>query len=78
VDEREAREREMLAEFLEGTPVEGDEAALDQLMESDFRERTAAVTLIACGEADSVDAALEDYRGRRDFLRDVEEDLDNL
>ena len=78
MDEREARERELLRWFLEGTPVEGDEEALDRLIAVGFRDRTAAVTLIAGGEASTVDEALAGYRERRNFYRDVQGDIDGL
>ena len=37
-----------------------------------------AVSIIAGGEADSVDAALEDYRWRSEFYRNVQGDIDEL
>jgi hypothetical protein len=78
VDEREAREREILAEHLEGTPVEADGGQMDRLFDLDLMDRLRVVTVIAGGEADSVDAALDDLRWRGEFMRDVQRDIDGL
>ncbi len=55
MDEREAREREILAEYLVGTPIEGDEGELDRLMRVDgMIARAGVVAVIRGGEADTV------------------------
>ncbi len=79
VDEREAREREILADFLAGTPIEGDAGELDRLMRvGGTLARMQVVSVIRAGEADSVARALANLRWRRDFYRDVRADIDDL
>ena len=65
-------EREIFAEFLVGTPIEGDAGELDRLMQVDGTlARMQVVSVIRAGEADSVAGALADLSRRRDFYRDV-------
>jgi hypothetical protein len=79
VDEQEAREREIFADFLAGTPVEGDEDELDRLMRvGGTLARMQVVSVIRAGEADSVAGALANLRRRRDSYRDVRGDVDDL
>jgi hypothetical protein len=78
MDEREAREREILAAHLEGTPVEDDAGELDRLMELDLLDRLRVVAVMAAGEADSVAEALSAMRWRSEFVRAVGEDIDRL
>ncbi len=50
VDERDAREREIFAEFLVGTPVEGDGRELDRLMRVDGTlARMQVVSVVLAG-----------------------------
>jgi len=79
VDEQEAREREVFAEFLAGTPIEGDAGELDRLMRvGGTLARMQVVSVIRAGQADSVAGALADIRWRRDLYRDVRADIDGL
>jgi hypothetical protein len=79
MDEHERQEREIFADFLAGTPIEGDAGELDQLMRVDGTLRKMqVVSAIRAGEADSVAGALADLRRRRELYRDVRGDLDNL
>ncbi len=78
MDEREAHEREILAGFLEGTPAEGDDGQMDRLLDLALIDRLRVVAVIAGGEADTVDAALEDLRWRGEFLLAVQADIDQL
>jgi hypothetical protein len=72
-------EREIFADFLVGTPVEGDAGELDRLMQVDgMLARADVVAVIRGGEADTVAGALADLRWRRDFYRDVRDDIDGL
>ncbi len=73
VDEQQERwERAVLGEKLRGTPVEGDEGQMRQLLELPALERIAAVCIIAGGEADTVEEAVEAYRFGRDVLGDID------
>jgi hypothetical protein len=47
VDEREAHEREILAGYLAGTPVEGDEGQMSRLYHLDLIDRLRAMSIIA-------------------------------
>ena len=79
MDEHERREREIFAEFLAGTPIEGDAGELDRLMRvGGTLARMQVVSVIRAGQADSVAGALADFRWRRDFYRDVRADIDDL
>jgi hypothetical protein len=79
VDEQEAREREIFADFLAGTPIEGDAGELDRLMRvGGTLARMQVVSVIRAGEADSVAGALANLGRRRDFYRDVRGDIDGL
>ena len=79
MDEQEAREREIFADFLAGTPIEGDAGELDRLMRvGGTLARMQVVSVIRAGEADSVARALANLRWRRDFYRDVRTDIDDL
>ena len=79
MDEHERREREIFAEFLAGTPIDGDEDELDQLMQVDGTlAKMQVVSVIRAGEADSVAEALADLSRRRDFYRDVRGGIDGL
>ncbi len=72
-------EREIFADFLAGTPVEGDAGELDRLMRVDGTlARMQVVSVIRAGQADSVAGALADLRWRRDLYRDVQGDIDEL
>ena len=65
-------EREIFADFLVGTPIEGDAGELDRLMRVDGTlARMQVVSVIRAGEADSVAGALASLRWRRNFYRDV-------
>ena len=67
------------ADFLVGTPVEGDAGELDRLMRVDGTlARMQVVSVIRAGEADSVAEALANLRWRRDLYRDVQGDIDGL
>jgi hypothetical protein len=77
VDEHERRDREIFADFLAGTPVEGVPGELDRLMRVDGTlARMQVVSVIRAGEADSVAGALANLRWRRNFYRDVRGDID--
>ena len=79
MDEHERREREIFADFLAGTPIEGDAVELDRLMRvGGTLARMQVVSVIRAGQADSVSGALADFRWRRDFYRDVRGDIDDL
>jgi hypothetical protein len=79
VDEHERREREIFAEFLVGTPIEGDAGELDRLMRvGGTLARMQVVSVIRAGEADSVARALANLRWRRDFYRDARDDINSL
>ena len=79
MDEHERRKREIFAEFLAGTPIEGDAGELDRLMRVDGTlARMQVVSVIRAGEADSVAGALAEIRWRRDSYRDVRDDIGNL
>jgi hypothetical protein len=79
MDERERRERAIFADYLSDTPIGGDGRELDQLMQVDGKlARMGVVAVIRGGEADSVAGALANINWRRDFLRDVRGDMDNL
>jgi hypothetical protein len=79
VGEHERREREIFADFLAGTPIEGDAGELDRLMRvGGTLARMQVVSGIRAGEADSVAGALAGLRWRRDLYRDVQGDLDSL
>ena len=79
MDEQEAREREIFADFLAGTPIEGDAGELDRLMRvGGTLARMQVVSVIRAGQADSVAGALADFRWRRAFYRDVRGDIDDL
>ena len=79
MDEHERREREIFAEFLAGTPIEGDAGELDRLMRvGGTLARMQVVSVIRAGEADSVARALANLRWRRDFYRDVRDDINSL
>ena len=78
MDERERREREMLAEYLEGTPIEGDEGQMARLFDLDLMDRLRVVAVIVGGEADTVDEAITDFRERGEFYGSVMGDLDSL
>ena len=68
-------EREIFADFLVGTPIEGDAGELDRLMRVDGTlARMQVVSVIRAGEADSVAGAQAALRQRRDFYRDVRGD----
>ena len=70
-------EREIFADFLAGTPIEGDAGELDRLMRVDGTlARMQVVSIIRAGEADSVVRALANLRWRRAFYRDVRDDID--
>ncbi len=72
-------ERESFADFLVGTPIEGDAGELDRLMRVDGTlARMQVVSVIRAGEADSVAGALADLRWRRDLYQDVRGDIDEL
>ncbi len=72
-------EREIFADFLVGTPIEGDAGELDRLMRVDGTlARMQVVSVIRAGEADSVAGALADLSRRRDFYRDVRGDINGL
>ena len=72
-------EREIFADFLVGTPIEGDAGELDRLMRVDGTlARMQVVSVIRSGEADSVAGALADLSRRRDFYRDVRGDINGL
>ena len=65
-------EREIFADFLVGTPIEGDAGELNRLMRVDGTlARMQVVSVIRAGEADSVAGALASLRWRRNFYRDV-------
>ncbi len=79
MDEQEAREREIFADFLAGTPIEGDAGELDRLMRvGGTFARMQVVSVTRAGEADGVAGALADIRWRRDFYRDVRDDISSL
>ena len=79
MDEQEAREREIFADFLAGTPIEGDAGQLDRLMQVDGTlARMQVVSVIRAGQADSVAVALADIRWRRDLYRDARDDINSL
>ena len=79
MDEHERQEREIFADFLAGTPIEGDAGELDRLMQvNGTLARMQVVSVIRAGEADSVAEALADLRRRRDFYSDVRADIDRL
>ncbi len=79
MDAHERREREIFAQFLVGTPIEGDADELDRLMRVDGTlARMQVVSVIRAGEADSVAGALTDLSRRRDFYRDVSGDINGL
>jgi hypothetical protein len=79
VDEHERRERAIFAEFLAGTPIEGDAGELDRLMRVDGTlARMQVVSVIRAGQADSVVRALANLRWRRDFSRDARDDIGGL
>ena len=79
MDAHERREREIFAQFLAGTPNEGDADELDQLMRVDGTlARMQVVSVIRAGEADNVAGALADLRWRQDLYRDVRGDIDEL
>ena len=79
MDEQEASEREIFADFLAGTPIEGDAGELDRLMRVDGTlARMQVVSVIRAGEADSVAGALANLRRRREVYRDVSADIDGL
>ena len=79
MDEQEAREREIFADFLAGTPIEGDAGELDRLMQVDGTlARMQVVSVIRAGQAEGVAVALADIRWRREFYRDVRADIDGL
>jgi hypothetical protein len=70
-------EREIFADFLVGTPIEGDAGELDRLMRIDGTlARMQVVSVIRAGEADSVARALANLRWRRDLYRDARDDID--
>ncbi len=72
-------EREIFADFLAGTPIEGDAGELDRLMRVDGTlARMQVVSVIRAGEADSVVRALASLRWRRDFYRDGRGDVEGL
>ena len=72
-------EREIFADFLAGTPVEGDAGELDRLMRVDGTlARMQVVSVIRAGEADSVVGALAALRWRRKFYRDARDDIGGL
>jgi hypothetical protein len=72
-------EREILAGFLAGTPIEGDAGELDRLMRvGGTLARMQVVSVIRAGQADSVAGALADFRWRRDLYRDVRGDINSL
>ncbi len=72
-------EREIFAEFLVGTPIEGDAGELDRLMRVDGTlRRMQVVSVIRAGEADNVVRALAALRWRGTFYRDVRDDIDRL
>jgi len=72
-------EREIFADFLAGTPVEGDAGELDRLMRVDGTlARMQVVSVIRAGEADGVAGALANLRWRRDLYRDARGDIGGL
>ncbi len=72
-------EREIFADFLAGTPIEGAAGELDRLMRVDGTlGRMQVVSVIRAGEADSVAGTLADLSRRRDFYGDVRGDINGL
>ena len=79
MDEHERRERAIFAEFLVGTPIEGDAGELDRLMRVDGTlRRMQVVSVIRAGEADNVVRTLAALRWRGTFYRDVSGDINGL
>ncbi len=76
---RAARARDLFAQFLVGTPIEGDAGELDRLMRvGGTLARMQVVSVIRAGEADSVAGALANLRWRRNYYRDVRDDINSL
>ena len=63
---------------LSRTVIAEDDGQLEAFAELPFGERETAALVLGIGEADTVEGALEDYRARKRFIDDVQDDIDNL
>ena len=79
MDEQEAREREIFADFLAGTPIEDVAGELDRLMRVGARSRGCrSCPLFARGRPIAWPGRWLDIRWRREFYRDVRDDINSL
>ena len=72
-------EREIFADFLAGTPIDGDAGELDRLIRADGTlARLQVVSVIRARQADSVAKALSSRSRPRHLNVDVRHDADAL